>query len=188
MGIEQKLRHLQDLGNNFGWRIQWIPWQGQGRVEKVYNTWLSLMTGLGGAVLFLVSCFLVLTQRAHVSVLGVGVLGLMVAVLGRLYAARYRQAAWIKVAARCDDIEIRKARLPHQGAKLRYVWVFRLLCRFNHEGQEFTVTPMSSRAGFESEDAANTYLHERIAEDGSCTLWINPDNPFESVFDKKMVI
>jgi hypothetical protein len=189
MNINKKLRGFQDLVRNSDWRIKWIPWQEPGRAEYIYNTPLTLFTGFGGAALFLGSVvYLLLFKHVQGSVLAIGLAGLVMIFLGRIYASLNKQAAWIQLTARCIDREIQERHYPGKG-NIKIVWEYRLLCVFNHNGTEYRATPEASHiAGFQSQDLVEKYLNERIQPDGSCKLWVDPRNPLHAVFDKKQWI
>lgn len=179
--IRKSLSSLQQNIRNAGWRIQWIPWQDEGKCEVVYNTPLTLCTGLGGASLFVTMIWLVVSHRVPKPWIGLGVLGLFVALGGRFYAAWRQQRDWLRIEAICTDREI--VRAPTDNG---YAWEYRLLCQFSYQGQTYCVTPESSRAvSFTSERAAQGYLGQRIAPDGDCVLWIDPHNPLHAVFHQK---
>jgi hypothetical protein len=184
-----KLRDFQDHVRDTGWRIKWIPWQEPGHVEYVYNTPLTLFTGFGGAALFIGSvAYLLIFKQAQGPLLAIGVAGLVMIFLGRIYAAFNKQAGWIQLTARCIDREIQERHYPGKE-NIKIVWEYRLLCVLNHNGTEYRVTPeVSHIAGFQSQDLAQKYLTERIRTDGTCNLWVDPQNPLHTVFDKKQWI
>ena len=197
MGIERSIRRLQDKARNTGWRIQWIPWQETGRPEYVYNTPLTLVTGFGGAAVFLLSIGAILlgkyrpeispvhTEADVVKTIIVGVAGLVIIILGRIYASFHKQAGWKPVTAQVLDQEIQEC----VDADERGSYEFRLLCRFRYRGKNYDVTPETSRMmSFTSERRAHKYLDERISAGNTCRLWIDPRNPLHAVFHKKQKI
>jgi len=189
LNIKKNLRDFQDQIRDSGWRIKWIPWQEPGHAEYVYNTPLTLFTGFAGAALFLGSVvYFLLFRHAQVPVLAIGLAGLVLIFLGRIYAAFNKQAGWIRLTARCIDNEIQECHYPHRG-NIKIVWEYRLLCVFTHNGNEYRVTPETSHiAGFQAKELVQKYLHERIQPDGTCQLWVDPRNNLHAVFDKKQWI
>ena len=197
MGIQNSLRNVQDRVRNAGWRIPWIPWQEPGKPEYVYNTPVTLITGFGGVAVFLFGLWYAvhatgnpnndirLLPRNIWAAVAVAVSGLLVTVVGRIYAAVHKQAGWKPVIARCIDREIRKCK----DAEGSTVWDYRLLCEFDFNGRIYRVTPESSRmTAFNTERGVLDYLDRRIGEDGVCRLWIDTKNPLHAVFDKKQKI
>lgn len=188
MSIPQKIRDAQDQIRDQGWRIESIPWQDAGRPEFVYNTPLTLMTGLGGATLFFGSIYWLVAKDGQWPALLSGIAGLAIIFLGRLYASARKQAGWIGVTAQCIDLEQQERHYPHQG-NIKIIWEYRLLCAFTYNGREYRVTPESSHlAGFPSQERLQKYLDGRILSNGSCRLWIDPKNPLHTIFDKKQWI
>jgi len=189
LNINKKLRDFQDQVRDGDWQIKWIPWQEPGNVEYVYNTPLTLFTGFGGAALFIGSVvYLLIFKHVQGAVLAIGLAGLIMIFLGRLYASFNKQAGWTCLTARCIDREIQESHYPSKG-NIKIIWEYRLLCVFNHNGTEYRVTPEASHiAGFQSQDIAQKYLNERIRPDGTCKLWVDPRNPLHAVFDKKQWI
>jgi hypothetical protein len=186
MGIASLLRDLQDLARNAGWRIQWIPWTDSGKPETVYNTKLTLITGLGGAALFVGGIGMTLLMKyasnnlpywLFPATLAVGVCGLPIILAGRIYASWHKRRDWQCIAARVVDREIRNCSRE---------WGYRLLCTFTWDGKEYKVTPESSHiVGFTSEAKVIEYLTQRISPNGDCELLIDPKNPLHTMFGTK---
>ena len=189
MNINKKLRDFQDQVRDGDWRIKWIPWQEQGRAEYIYNTPLTLFTGFGGAALFIGSVvYLLILKHVQGPILAIGLGGLVMIFLGRIYAAFNKQAGWLQLTARCIDREIQQRHYLSEG-NIKIIWEYRLLCVFYHIGTEYKVTPEASHiAGFQSQDLVQKYLNEKIRPDGTCKLWVDPRNPLHAVFDKKQWI
>lgn len=182
------LRDSQEQIRDRGWRIKWIPWQESGQAEYIHNTPLTLVTGFGGAALFFGSVYWLVFKHAQWQVLAIGLAGLVMIFLGRIYASINKQAGWIKLAARCIDCEVQERHYPSKG-NIKILWEYRLICVFSHKGSEYRVTPEASRiAGFQSQDLVQKYLNERIQTDSTCKLWVDPRNPLHAVFDKKQWI
>ncbi len=200
MVLQKKLRDIQDRVRNAGWRIKSIPWQESGRPEYVYNTPLTLVTGFGGAALFIGAAGHVFfpifrsgknpepaPEELYVTI-GVAISGLAIILLGRLWAAISKQAGWQKVTACCIDREIQK-RYSYSGGKRSTSWEYRLLCTFHFNYRSYEVTPEASHTvAFMSERKVEEYLEERIRPDGTCRLWIDLKNPLHAVFHKKQKI
>jgi hypothetical protein len=189
MKIENSLRDYQDRLRDEGWRIKWIPWQEPGRPEYVYNTPLTLFTGLGGAALFTGAViWMVVSKDIGWPLFAAAIAGLAIAISGRFYAAFRKQYKWACINATCIDREIRQCSVFSEG-NTKYVWEFRVVCKFMFNGKEFKVTPEASHImAFNSSDAVSQYLNEKIKPDCKCRLWIDPGNPLHAVFDKKQRI
>ncbi len=188
MNIKKNLRDFQDQIRDRDWRIKWIPWQEPGCVEYIHNTSLTLFTGFGGAALFLGSVFWLCFKQAQWPVLIIGLAGLLMIFLGRLYAAFNKQAGWLCLTAQCIDQEIQERHFSCKG-NIKIVWEYRLLCVFTHNGSEYRVTPEAAHiAGFQSQELVRKYLNERIRSDFTCQLWVDPENLLHAVFDKKQRI
>jgi hypothetical protein len=187
--IENKLRDYQDRLRDEGWRIKWIPWQESGRPEYVYNTPLTMLTGLGGAALFIgAAIWMVVSKTVEWPIFAAAMAGLVVVILGRLYAAFRKQYKWICINALCIDREIRQCSVVSEG-NMNYVWEYRVICKFTLNGKDYKVTPEASHVvSFNSADAAQDYLINKIKSDNKCLLWIDPENPLHAVFDKKQRI
>jgi len=194
MALQKTLRDLQDRARNTGWRIHWIPWQAPGKPEYVYNTPLTLVTGFGGAALFLGAAshvFFPIFRSSGNSdpspeeiylIVFLAVCGLAIILLGRFYAAFKRHFDWQRVTARCVDREIQE-RSGYQGGDRVAGWEYRLLCTFDFNGRSYEVTPEPSYlVAFNSQSKLEQYLEERIQPNGTCKLWIDPSNPLHAMF------
>jgi hypothetical protein len=205
MGIQQRLREIQDRARNAGWRIQWIPWQEPGKPEYVYNTPLTTALGLGGAGLFLlvfgspllgarltdhipeaiIEMIPIESEQIRWVYFGIGLGGLLVAFISRFYAAYRKQAKWKPITAKVIDREVQETFDADGGGS----YEFRLLCRFRYMGMNYEVTPENARlVAFTSEKRANAWLAKHIGADGTCRLWIDPRNPLHAIFHKKQKI
>ena len=165
-------------------RIEFLTWP---RKMGIYQTPLTLFTGLGGAAIFIGSIVALLVYRQPKSVLIFGVGGLIMAGLGRVYAAWHEQRDWVEVKAKCIDLEYEA--IPNGPEMRNEQWIFRILCEYTKKGKTHQITPSSSYlTGFTSEDELKSYLDETINNSGQCTLWVNPNNPREGLFDQKKKI
>jgi len=188
MNIQEMLHDSQDEIRDRGWRIKWIPWQEPGRGEYIYNTRFTLFAGFGGGALFFGSVYLLCFGHAQWPALAMGLIGLVMIFLSRIYASFHKQTGWICLTARCLDREIRERHYPHRG-NIKVVWEYRLICVFTHKGREYTATPEASHeAGFQSQEIVQTYLNDRIRPDRTCKLWVDPGNPIHAIFDSKQWI
>ena len=188
MNIQKELRNLQNQCRNAGWRIQWIPWQEPGKPEVIHNP-----AGLIGAVIFVgIIGFFIFGQRLisdiTISVntmIAIALTGLGITFFSILFSSFKKQFYWKPLEAVCVDREIRQG-VHYSGKRKSIVWVYRLVCIFNFQGNDYTVTPESSHlVNFNSEQKAQMYLNKRIQPDGRCRLWINPENPLQTIFYKR---
>ena len=199
MSLQEEIRDLQDATLNSGWRIKRIPWLPPGKLETVYNTPLTLVMGLGGAVSFLVVFGGILLMGAGILpqikhegsptrvylVMGIGLLGLVSMFLSRFVATKQKYSGWIKVQATRQDSEIRLGWI-FNGKQRCDSWEYRLQCDFEHQGQHYTVTPQTMHLTvFKTQEQLEAFLDQRIDSDGSCTLWIDPRNPLHTCFHEK---
>lgn len=188
MKFLNRIRQLQDDIRNRGWRIHWIPWQEEGKPEYIYNTPFSLFTSFLGVSMFLGAIAYILYNRIDydnapketIILITTAILGLFVAILGRIYADYKMRKDWIELVARCVDREIAKTKDSDGDT----VWVYRLLCEFDFQGKKYKVTPEIPNI-FNSEKKVREYLDKNISADGFCRLFIDPKNPFHAVFHKK---
>ncbi len=165
-------------------RIEFLTWP---RKMGIYQTPLTLFTGLGGAAIFIGSIVALLVYRQPKSVLIFGVGGLIMAGLGRVYAAWHEQRDWVEVQAKCIDLEYEA--IPNGHDMRNEQWIFRTLCEYSRNGKTHQITPSSSNmTGFTSEDGLKSYLDETMSDSGQCTLWINPNNPREGLYHEKKKI
>ena len=114
--------------------------------------------------------------------------GLALLMTSRFVAGRHLYGRFVPVEAKCVDREVLEYEDPDSiGSfiKITY-WAPRILCEFSYKGTACKVTPIIVKTiAFNSEEEANRFLDERIDRDGTCTLWINPDNPLHTVFHIK---
>jgi hypothetical protein len=186
MRIQKNLRVVQDRLRNAGWRIQWIPWQEPDKPEVIVpKNPLPLI----GVAIFVISPFLIGRRLGSITItekemIMIAVAGLAITMLGIISAAFQKQAGWKCIDAQCIDREI--VECERDPGEMTSTWAYRLVCVFTYEGKEYKVTPESSDlTGFSSERQVQKYLDERIQPDGHCQLWINPQNPLQTIFHKK---
>lgn len=177
---------MQDRLRNAGWRIQWIPWWEADKPEIIRPRNPLCLIGLA---LFLgvffwnnYSFFGVTLSLSQVLIIAVS--GLAIIMLGIILSACQIQYGWKQVVARCIDREI--SEYAREPGDLTSSWGYRLVCVFHFEGEEYKVTPEPSHVvTFNSKRQVQRYLHEKITDDGSCRLWINPENPLLTIFHKR---
>ena len=91
------------------------------------------------------------------------------------------------IPARCTDREIRKRIGGEENAAKREGWLCRVVCEFDHDGQNYRATPIVRRkfarvaeCDFPSVQEAERFLQDRISPVGDCRLRVNPGNPLEA--------
>lgn len=190
MGLDNRLRDLQDTLRNRGWRIKHIPWMEAGQLEMVYNTPLTLLMAFGGLATFFTFIGLVVTQKLPVPYIAFGFGGLGLILVSRIYAAGHKYKDWKKVRAKCLDKEIREVIVPRRGKTgTSKVWAFRLLCEYEYRGFKYKVTPETDQlVAFSREASLRSYLEKTIDFNNLCTLWVNTENPLQTRFNKKAKI
>ncbi len=116
--------------------------------------------------------------------IAIAVGGLATLLASRFVAGRDQYGKFVRVDAVCVDREMREIDDPDPDSGA--FWHARILCEFDYQGRTWRVTPVipvfvanRKRRGLEN------FLDKRIGRDGSCVLWINPDNPLETVLHKK---
>lgn len=187
MRIEHKLRKLQDALRNAGWRIRHIPWQPDGKPEYFVPrdpvTKVLLVLGL--------VCFLGGIPLNQVSIpLGIGtmLLGLAALFASRFSMGYFAYRSYVPVRARCIDREIIEYEDPDSIDSLikTTYWAPRVLCEYEHDGHTHRVTPIIPRVtAFATRQGVERFLAERIGPGQACTLWVNPDNPLQTILHKR---
>ena len=129
---------------------------------------------LFGALLFIGGIFGGLRVGALYSI---SIFGLIIALVCILLRARTARRNWRKVMARCTDKEWKKViGAPSQNGGVRRTWTFQLLCEFELDGKRYIVTP-GYWSTFISENRLRKFLDKVISPNGTCQLWVNPENP-----------
>jgi len=181
MVFQKRLRNIQDRLRNSGWRIQRIPWWEPDKPEiiKPKNP-LALI----GVAIFLGAIYFGGTLSGN-RIIAVAVSGLAVTMLGIISSAFQIQSGWKRIEAQCIDREI--CEYGKEPGDRTSSWGYRLICIFSFEGKKYKVTPEPSNlVSFNSEKQVEKYLNEKISQNGYCQLWINPKNPLQTVFHKKI--
>ena len=178
---------------NQGWRIKWEQWTPGGKRVLDTPPLKVKLSGIPCLILFLgaiamMACAFINQEKkwaeaAAGSAIAMWVGAIFAAAWSNLYAARVRKETWISVRARRIDSEIGDMPKINLGKETR--WSFRLVCRFEFQGKEYTVVPdPSATLRFTTRQEVDDYLAGRIDADGNCTLWLDPANPSYTFFDQ----
>ncbi|MFN7141800.1 MAG: hypothetical protein ACK4UN_20970 [Limisphaerales bacterium] len=164
---KSKLREYQDKMENAGWRIKTIPYDDPSKPMIIPPNWYAL-AGLavlvGGIWLFL--------RHKQLVYAWVALGGFAFICISLLCNALTRRRRWVTVQARCLDMETAQAG--------RREWHFRILCRFELDGKNYTVTPKHFWRSFGSNEDLRSFFSKVIGPDGTCFLHVNPKNPLET--------
>ena len=153
------------------WRIEPIPFREPNAMME--TNWGALL----GAILFIVGIFASFKVKPLFSI---SILGLVLMPLSLLFRGRMVRKNWKKVSAKCTDKEWKKVLgAVGQRGGVRMTWTFQLLCKFELDGKRYTVTP-GYWSTFISESRLQKFLDKVISPDGTCQLWINPENPLQA--------
>ena len=153
------------------WHIQPIP--SRDPYAMMATNWSVLL----GALFFVVGLVGSLKIRA---LFLVSIFGLLLALFSLLFRARNVRRNWKKVVAHCTDKEWKKVLgAPGPTGGVRMNWTFQLLCGFELDGKRYTVTP-DYWSTFLSERRLQRFLDQVILPDGTCQLWVNPENPLQA--------
>jgi hypothetical protein len=153
------------------WRIR--PISSRDPYAKMKTNWSALL----GALFFVAGIFAGLKIGA---LFLLSIFGLLLALFSLLSRARSIRKNWKKIEVQCTDKEWKKV-LGAAGPKsgVRMTWTFQLLCVFELDGKQYTVTP-DYWSTFISERRLQKFLDQVIAADGKCQLWVNPKNPLQA--------
>jgi len=184
MGIKDKLVNLQTHFRDGGWRIKTIPWWREGELQKMYTSPLTSLMVVTCLVMFLGSIWAVVTGRMPIWFLLVGIAGLGIGIASNYLAAYLKTRRWIKLRAKVVDREIRRVQEMDADGPGRYFWVFRFVCEFNHRALKYRVTPLIPYA-YQKEGKLRNKLAELVDANDECRLWVNPENPLETVLERK---
>jgi len=166
------LRSYQDQAANAGWRIQLIPYDDPLKPKMMETNWGAL----AGAVVFCLGCLGILPGAKSLGwifwayVAG----GCGFALISLLLGGRVRRRGWLRIKAVFLDQECNTDSDSEEGA------YFRLRCRFELQGNTYTVTPANFWRSFTSEAALHRFLTKTIGDDGMCWLRVNPQNPLQT--------
>ena len=153
------------------WRIKTIPFRDD--YAMIETNWGALL----GALLFVGGIFAGFKVKELFSISFVGLVFLIASVFFR---GRNVRKNWKKVSAQCIDKEIKCVfGAPGLRGGSRKAWTFQLLCEYEIDGKQYTVTP-GYWTTFISERRLQTFLGKVISPEGKCQLWVNPDNPLQT--------
>ena len=153
-----------------GWRISPITHHH----STPRPTGLGCLSSAFGVLMFLGGVIAAIVWNPWAVLIAVG--GWVLIMLTIWLTARGRRRNWRRVRARCLDRELRQVSNPKGGRS----WMWRLLCEYDLPQGAQRVTPAVQWCTFLFRSSAERYLSQRVAEDGSCELYVNPDDPREA--------
>jgi hypothetical protein len=179
------MRSLQQTALDIGWRIPLILPGEPGKTWRPRGSPLPLV----GVLMFLGGIVLALALRKERQYLGIvlAVAGIVFAFTSIAWWERARRRHWVRVEADCIDRE-----LGFWNRKNRSGWAWRVVCRYERDGKEYTVTPKIHR-GFHAPSASSVdaagiarkkeealaFLESCTNERGRMVLYVNPAEPLE---------
>ena len=156
---------------NSDWRIKTILFRDE--YAMMETNWGALL----GALLFLLGIFAGFKVKA---LLLISIAGLVIGLFSVFFRGRGIRRNWKKVFAQCIDGEIKQVfSTPGIRGGAKKTWTFQLLCEFELSGKQYMVTP-GYWSTFISERGLRKFLDRVISPDGTCQLWVNPDNPLQA--------
>ena len=190
MGIQQRLRAFQDRLRDAGWRIKHIPWHEDGKLEMFGNTLPALLCVIPGIGAFLGGIWLITRGTLTVAEgISVSIAGLLLSFLSRLVDGFFQYRNYVPVDAVCLDIDIQEFEDadPDPGHRFgkKTFWSARILCEHPFGERSWRVTPMMPKRVFATRDKVHLYLDERMDANRRCRLWVNPENPLQTIFHDK---
>ena len=103
--------------------------------------------------------------------------GLLFGILSLAWQARWDRRKWKRIRARHIDHEVwQDFSNDSDGGK---VWNFLILCEYELDGKTYRVTP-GYWCSFPMKGSVLRFVSKRIAADGTCEIYINPDNPLQT--------
>ena len=150
----------------------------------MYTSPVTSLMVVACLAMFLGSIWAVVTGRMPLWFLSVGIAGLGIGIASNYLAAFLKTRGWIEIRAKVVDREIRRVQELDEDGPGRYFWVFRFVCEFNHRALKYRVTPDIPFA-YRNEEKLRNKLAELVDAKDECRLWVNPDNPLETVLERK---
>jgi len=120
--------------------------------------------------------------------LAVGSLWIPLLPLQNNRATHRKYQNWFPVRATCLSVATHWVTTVDSEGDHELFWAYRLLCEYTHQGRKYIVTPLTFPhfgSLFGNNAHLRKYLKKTIAPDGSCILWINPNNPLHTIFNKR---
>ena len=192
MGLESWLRKYQDRFRDAGWRIKHINWLEDGKLEYYGNKPSALIFVILGLAAFFGGIWMISTQRVTAfQGICVSMGGLFLLFISRYVAGYFLYRHYVPVIAICLDRDLQEFEdVDPDGRSFtkKTFWSFRLLCEYYLDGHRRQVTPMAAKRFFSSARDIESYLGRLIDADGWCRLWVNPDNPLQTIFHKKPLV
>ena len=183
----RRVRLFQNDKENTGWRIQMIPYDNPNQPKTVnFRGWAAIVPVTGALGFIVGACVATYDERKYSRLgLWIAVSSLLVAFGGVWLKARF-EMTWDASPGRCVDRELRKILIPAASGSAGNVWVWfwRIVCDYEYMGIRCRVTPEVCGSGFNSEASAHEFLAQKISQDGTCTLRVDPKNPLRTrLFD-----
>lgn|GEM_PF-2582034 len=197
VSMRELLLQQQDKALNEGWRIRFISYEPDGQfmtfgygenlagrlaacfgaislVAVIAATALGIYTAMAGEEPW--------AERMFRQAVYVCLAGLALSVPCLLVARLVFRATLRRTLATCIDREYRSSPHPEHG---RDIWSARIVCRYPFEDISRTGTPYlkigaEDGAQFISREAAEQFLAQRIAPDGTCWLLVDPRRPLRA--------
>jgi hypothetical protein len=195
--MRDRLLHMQDRFLNEGWRIRFIPHGPDGQLmtfgygENIPGRMagatgaIALVAGVASGVLGVSSSFAGedLGVETWFKVSSLVFIAALVALVPLMILARIMfRRSLRRTLGTCVDRELRCVQHPKYN---RESWGVRLLCRYTFQGRAHTGTPylqFGAEQGmdFRSREAAEQFLVDRVATDGTCWLLVDPRKPLRA--------
>lgn len=165
------MKLTENSSEKSGWRIKTIPFRDDYKMMK--TNWSAVY----GALLFFVGVYAGLQEQ---ELFYISVFGLVIMLVSTFVRGRNDRSNWKKVTSKCIDREMKRTLGKRSlNGGVSHVWIFQLLCEFEMDGNQYTVTP-GYWTTFISESSLQTFLKKVISPDGKCQLWVNPENPLQT--------
>jgi len=177
------------------WRIKKISYLPKGQKYQSAHTEnpLRSLAMVFGFLIFAAGVGLMLMHKIKPP-LGISmiVFGILTITVGSLLAVWYRQRNWVRIMADCLDRDFQfHTEYTRNNGRLQAheKWTPRILCSFTYKKKEYQVTPdFPILFNFRSRESAQRYINAGVNSKNKCVLWVNPENPLQTLFLKKKLI